>query len=235
MSRWYRLWGNLADTKDPVSIGAALARVEEGEPLWLPVFSTYGLAVGANDMYKLPDSLFKYIKPNEGSAEIIFRFVPRNSAEAEKPLLRAELRGADSEGNESLCTVQLSLTGNTIVLQAALNDEILETRPSLPLDGLDFVSAAIDFQFFENRIVVSVGLENAKTKTVDAWERLAVDFTPNGESGIRFGAAFEPEDPADSLSAVITEIALFYNEISPALEPVEDEEAEKNPTEIDED
>ncbi|MDR2343040.1 MAG: hypothetical protein LBD86_00735 [Spirochaetaceae bacterium] len=233
ISRWYRLWGNLADTKDPVSTGALLTRADDEEdPLWLPVFSTYGLAVGADDVYKLPDSLFKYVKPDEGSAEIIFRFVPRNNTAVEKPVLQAELRGADSEGIEGVCTVQLLLAENSLILQAACNEEILETRPSLPLDGDGFVSVAIDFRFFENHIEVSTGLENEKTRNVDTWERLTVNFIPNGEGGVRLGGSFETEKEeegtAAGVSAVITEIALLYNEISPALEPVEDEEAEES-------
>lgn len=238
MSRWYRLWGTLTDTKDPVSIGALLERADDEEvPLWFPVFSTYGLAVGANDRYKLPDSLFKYVKSGEGSAEILFRFVPWNTA-VEKPVLRAELHGKDRDGTERLCVVQLSLLENRLVLQAFCNDQVFETWPSLPLDGIDFVPAAVDFQFFENNIVVSMGLENDKTKSIDAWERLTVNnFVPNGEGSVWFGGRFETEAPEiseasvsseDSVSAVITEIALLYNEISPALEPVETEESEEN-------
>jgi hypothetical protein len=239
MSRWYRLWGNLADTKDPVSISALLARMDDREPLWFPVFSTYGLALGANDLYKLPDSLFKYVKQGEGSAEIVFRLVPVDNTAVEKPVFRADLQGKDGEGNESVCVIQLSLFENTLLLQASRNDEILEIRPSLPLDGLDFVPAAIDFQFFEDRIVVSMGIENVETNSIDTWERLTVDFVPNGEGSVWFGGFLKTEEPADSeavatnekpadsVSAVITEIALLYNEISPALEPVQDEESEE--------
>jgi hypothetical protein len=246
MSRWYRLWGNLSDTKDPVSISALLARMDDGEALWLPVFSTYGLALGANDPYKLPDSLFKYVKQGEGSAEIVFRFVPRDSEAVEKPIFRADLQGKDGEGNDGVYVIQLSLFENSLLLEASRNGEILETRPSLPLDGLDFVPAAIDFQFFEDRTVVGVGIEDVKTKSIDSWERLTIDFVPNGEGGVQFGGLLKTEvpaddivaneKPADSVSAVITEIALLYNEISPALEPVEDEESEEEIlTEITED
>ncbi|MDR2444954.1 MAG: hypothetical protein LBD44_03345 [Spirochaetaceae bacterium] len=233
MSRWYRLWGNLTDTKDPVSIGALFDRVDDREPLWLPVFSTYGLAVGTNDLYKLPDSLFKYVKSGEGSAEILFRLVPWDNTPVEKLIFMAELHGEDGEGNKSFCVVQLFLFENNLIFQTFCNDEISEARPSLPLDGIDFVSAAVDFQFFENSIVISVGLENVKTKSIDAWERLTINnFIPNDEGNVWFGGLFETESSGVGVSAVITEIALLYNEISPAFEqPVEAEETEENLTE----
>ncbi|MDR3356117.1 MAG: hypothetical protein LBO04_02905 [Spirochaetaceae bacterium] len=231
MSRWYRLWGNLTDAKDPVSIGALLTGADERDPVWLPVFNTYGLALGANDAYKFPDSLFKYVKPNEGSAEIMFRFAPSGNTAVEKPLLLADLPGEDTEGNETQCKIRLYLFENSLILEAAVNDEILEARPLLMFDGGGFVQTAIDFQFFDEHIVVSIGLENVKTHCIDTWERLTVDFIPNGEGRVRFGGFFETENPADTVSAVITEIALFYNEISPALEPAEDEDAEKDPEE----
>jgi hypothetical protein len=236
MSRWYRLWGNLTDTKDPVSISALLTRLDDVDALWLPVFSTYGLALSVGDPYKLPDSLFKYVRQGEGSVEIVFRFVPWDGEAVEKPIFRTDLQGKDGEGTDSVCVIQLSLFENTLLFQASRNGEILETRPSLPFGGYGFVAAAVDFQFFEDRIVVSLGIENVKTKSIDAWESLTIDFVPNGEGGVQFGgilktevsadseAVVSNEKSSDSISAVITEIALLYNEISPALSPVEDEE-----------
>ncbi|MDR1256558.1 MAG: hypothetical protein LBJ86_02290, partial [Spirochaetaceae bacterium] len=56
MSRWYRLWGDLTDYKSPANMTSVLARNDEAPAQWLPVSGTYGLAIGADDAYKLPGS-----------------------------------------------------------------------------------------------------------------------------------------------------------------------------------
>lgn len=223
-SRWYRLWGNTADAKDPSSAASKLVAADGTEELWLPVSGTYGLSVGTNDVYKLPGSFFRMIKKGEGSGEILLRFAPLGYAVSEKPILRAELR----DESDSVCVIRLSLLEDSLVLSAAHNEEVLQTRLPVTVDGGSFINAAIDFQFFEESLSVSIGLESVETGEIESWETLSAAFVPSGAGSLQFGFSDDDDDgeASDSASVVVTEIAVLYNEVSPAaVITTEDEES----------
>jgi hypothetical protein len=221
-SRWYRLWGSTADAKDPSSAASKLAAADGAEERWLPVSGTYGLAVGTNDVYKLPGSFFRLIKKDEGSGEILLRFAPVGKALSETPILRAELRD-DADG---ACFIRLSLLEDSLLLSTAYNEEVLQTRLPVTFDGDGFINAAVDFQLFEESLSVSIGLENTETGEIESWESIDVALVPSGTGSLQFGAYADGDDEvADSASVVVTEIAVLYNEVSPATVVIaEDEE-----------
>jgi hypothetical protein len=219
LNRWYRLWGNLKDTRDPASITAELIKIEGAEApqvQWLPVSGSYGLAVGARDSYQMPGDLFKQIQVNEGSGEIFFRFAPVNTA-ADSLLLSALLQNLDPANGS--CAVQAALGEQTLVLRVFYKDETYEAQVPLIYDEDGFISAALDFQFFETSVTVSIGVETPETKTIETWEQISFDFAAGGNGTIQFGGGFNTLETtditSDNITAILTEIATQYPAISP--------------------
>jgi hypothetical protein len=229
LSRWYRLWGDIADYKDPVNTASALVVTEGTVVRWLPVSGTYGLAIGADYAYKLPDSFFKQIRRDESIGEILLLFAPQNGSVAEGIVFQAELKGtyADDE-TDGVCMVWLSVHNYNLVLSASGYDRVVQTRLPLISGGSVFVSAAINFEFSETRTTISIGVGDIETGTIESWESLNVDFTANGEGGVQFGGLFTPtffldmEDVSNAYTGVLNEIALRYKEIP--LPPASNEE-----------
>ncbi|MDR2658614.1 MAG: hypothetical protein LBC27_01305 [Spirochaetaceae bacterium] len=225
LSRWYRLWGNLKDERDPLNTALGLIKTEDTPVRWLPVSGTYGLAIGVVDAYRLPGAFFKYIQNNEGSGELLFRFTPW-SGESDGPLLSAVLQNLNEEGG--VCSVWISLTEEFISLNVAYNDEIFEAQTPLVFDSDGFVSAALDFQFFEESTTVSLGLKTVETnfvEDIENWERISIGFIASKEGYIQFGGAFDTPDARrlNSVTSVLTEIAVLYPAVSPAIIPVDEQ------------
>ncbi|MDR1362422.1 MAG: MSCRAMM family adhesin SdrC [Spirochaetaceae bacterium] len=227
LSRWYRLWGNLKDSRDPASVSAELSKIEDTQTRWLPVPGSYGISIGAHDSYELPGDFFRHIRVNEGSGELLFRFLPAEDGDADKLLLTALLQGESADRSEKACVIQAALGEQALTLRVFYNDEIFETQTPLMFDKDNFVSAALDFQFFETTMTVSLGLESPETKSIETWERVSIDFAANGAGSLQFGGAFNVFDaaaaPLDSITATLSETAALYPAISPAVEPLEEE------------
>jgi hypothetical protein len=221
LNRWYRLWGNLKDTRDPASITAELIKKEnkDAQVQWLPVSGSYGLGIGAQDGYQVPGDFFKPIKVNEGSGEVLFRFAPVNAV-PDSLLLSAVLQDIDPANGS--CTVQVILGEQSMTLSASYKNEIYETQIPLIYDEDGFVSTALDFQFFETYITVSIGVETPTTKTIETWEQISFDFAAGSKGTIQFGGlnTLETLDiPSDNVTAIITEIAALYPVIGPPPPP----------------
>jgi hypothetical protein len=224
LSHWYRLWGDLADSKYPANTALALVGNEEAAARWLPVSGTYGLAIGTDDAYRLPGSFFKQIRRSEGSGEIRLFFAPQNGEAVEGTVLHAELRGRYAETEtDGVCLVWLSVYRDSLVLHASVEGGTVQVQTPLPVIGSVFVSAAIDFQFSETGTTVSIGAGNIETGAIEQWESLNIDFIASGEGNVQFGGTFEPpdsmEEPEDAYSGVLNEIGVRYNEISPSTPP----------------
>jgi hypothetical protein len=207
LNRWYRLWGNLKDTRDPASITAELIKtegVEDAQVQWLPVSGSYGLGIGARDSYQIPGDFFKQIQVNEGSGEVLFRFAPVNAV-PDSPLLSALLQDIDPANGG--CAIQAILGEQTMILRAFYKYETYETQVPLIYDEDGFVSAAIDFQFFETSVTVSIGVETPETKTIETWEQISFDFAAGGKGAIQFGGLNTLETaeiPSDHVTAILT-------------------------------
>ncbi|MDR2802990.1 MAG: hypothetical protein LBB22_01710 [Treponema sp.] len=239
LSRWYRLWGNFTDARDPANPAAELIKVGDAETLWLPLSGgAYGLAVGAENEYKLPGSFFKYIRQGEGSGELLFRFSPR-SGSAKNPVIAFNLRGVfelqDVE-EEGECAIYLSLTEENLEVKAVYREEVQHIRMPLIIDDSGFVSVAVDFQFFEKNTVISIGIEEAAAKKIENWESIDIEFMADGNGSIQFGGIFETsgsdedngEIPVDGTGAIFTEIAALYPPVSPVLEVVEEKDEQED-------
>jgi hypothetical protein len=226
LSRWYRLWGTLDDQKAPSSTVSLLARTDEGTARWLPVSGTYGLAIGADDAYRLPDSFFSRIRRGEGSGEILFLFAPQNGKAADGTILQAVLQGHYAEDeNDSVCHLWLSVYTDSLVLNTVGADGTLLTQ-QVPFPFADeniFVPASVDFQFSETGTTVSIGVGNIETGEIEQWESLEIDFIADGEGSVQFGGSFDlpvqTDEPAGAYPGILNEIALRYNEISPVAPP----------------
>ncbi|MDR0410287.1 MAG: hypothetical protein LBH18_07845, partial [Spirochaetaceae bacterium] len=225
LSRWYQLWGNLKDARDPANNAMKLVKSEDADICWQPAAGSYGLVINAKDSYKLPGEFFKYIQKNEGSGELLFRFLPVPGADG-SPLLTAILYDADYKTS---CTVLISLTGEAVALNVVYKDETLKAETPLIFDEDGFVSAALDFQFFEESITVSLGVETPEAKSIETWNSVPLDFIAGGKGYIQFGGAdnaLVADNTPLNMTAVLTEIATLYPAVSPAFTPVEEEKTE---------
>jgi hypothetical protein len=222
LSRWYKLWGNLTDTRDPGNTASALIPADDTEIQWQPVSDTYGLKAGPVNVYKIPGSFFKYIRQNEGSGEIRFRFSPYNTS-AETLLLKTDLRITDDEtGTETVYPMEFSLLEENLVLSVLVQnrqDGALRAQTPLLVDADGFISAAIDFQFFDDNAIISIGVEDTETASITTWEQIAIHGHAEGGGLIQFGGTFDNsygETHTAAYNFIVTELAVLYNEVSPA-------------------
>jgi hypothetical protein len=246
LSRWYKLWGNLTDTRDPANAASGLVPAAEGmEIQWQPVSDTYGLKIGTDAVYKIPGAFFKYIRKNEGSGEILFRFAPYDTS-AETLILKTDLLITDADGVQTAYPIELSLFEENLVLTVFVQNEQGEVlRAQTPLFVYDdgFISAAIDFQFFDDSIIISIGVENTETASITTWEHITLQGYAESDGVIQFGgiSGNSYEETSAAANFIVTDIAVLYPEVSPALilpkdgEDTDDENMETTEIEIIED
>jgi hypothetical protein len=229
LSHWYKLWGNLTDTRDPANAASGLVPADDMEIKWQPVSGTYGLKVGPANVYKIPGAFFKYIRQNEGSGEILFRFAPYDTS-TETLILKTELLTTNADDIQTAYPMELSLFEENLVLTVFVKNEeneVLRVQTPLIVSADGFVSAAIDFQFFDESVIIGIGVENTETASIEAWEHITIQGRAESDGVIQFGGIFDNSYEKTNTAAynfIVTEIAVFYAEVSPAAILPEDDE-----------
>ncbi|GHU41447.1 hypothetical protein FACS1894190_09550 [Spirochaetia bacterium] len=214
LGNWYQLWGDVHDTFDTSLKEKDL--VHNNETInWLPYLGTYGLQISTTNTYKLPDKLFTKIKFNEGSGQVLFRFIPTGNGALLYSTLQCE---------ENSWDIILSLEGNEISLGASGENQIIPDTITLPLiyDKNGFVTAALDFQFFDDSNVIALSLENEGD--FDKWYSIQLDGEVTGNGSVSFGNAGDDNAVTKNI-AIVTETAFRYVDVSPVKLQKEAEEA----------
>jgi hypothetical protein len=215
-SNWYKFWGNVNDTKDIKNEAKALVAVSKKPPLWLPYSGTYGLAVGAFNVWELPETPFMPILDGK-SARFLFRFAPRNDGN----FATAQIFDANTGLPHS---VQLALNGGILELTSEQKGVLLRAEAPLNNDSDGFVCAALEFKLAYGYIFISIITDLSSNEKIEETQTIQLKGHPDGKGSIFLGENLT-ESANRSIIAIISEIAVSYPEVRAIEEETEENEA----------
>ncbi|MDR2901102.1 MAG: hypothetical protein LBV20_06240 [Treponema sp.] len=160
---WYQFAGNVEPSKNSARNDAVLVKTQESPPRWEPLSDVYGLLIGENDIYDIPD--FSVVLNNENDAEydlytLNMRFAPKN----EGTLFRGSFETDGSNLSELILELVQEKDGLALSIQ---NDSVLY-RESILIDLFTdqrFIVTALNFYSFNNTFFAYLELENPLLRT----------------------------------------------------------------------
>jgi hypothetical protein len=192
---WYQLWGTLDDAKAPGNSGRRLISLYAQPPRWIPFGGMYGLLVGADDIYTLPEMPFKLSGDAQGTGRILFHFAALSAgsilnirfAGGEAPA-RAEDQDAEASLPMGTADLDLAFTGDALILRIASGSASREE--SLELDSEEansFITVVVEFTIAQDHLDAELRLENPAGTTGPLSIALAAPIS--GDGALRFGSS----------------------------------------------
>jgi hypothetical protein len=175
MSQWYKFWGNLGDSMAPTATEKSLIPRGTRPTRWSPAEGLYGLAIGPEDIYLLPEFAFDFSGGEKGGG-FLFHFKPLSPG----LVFQASFRDTDSpaEGlrmsllnREDSCSLVLESGGRSIETPVAGN-----------VFRGDFIPVAVGFRIDENLFTVVLNAGN-QSESVE----MALSGGLSGEGSLQFG------------------------------------------------
>jgi hypothetical protein len=215
--RWYQLRGDLHDT---TAADGDLAAQNKTAPKWQPHISNYGLAVGPQDVYILPEVIFLPLRTGTSASpsgdtiggisrgQILLRFAPVS----EGVIFSGRFtRSRTSAVNDTAVpALELSWSGTELLLNVTAGDESYEERIPQTFSG-GFITAVINVQFDADRLSAGLQLDSAQFKPGEHAVTLPEPlngkgvFQIGGGSGVNSGAR---NSAASSPAAIISELGI---------------------------
>jgi hypothetical protein len=147
ISQWYKFWGNLGDSMAPTATEKSLIPRGTRPMRWSPSEGLYGLSIGPEDIYLLPEFTFDF-SGEEKSGGFLFRFKSLSPG----LVFQASFRNVNSsvEGlrmslfsQEDSCSLVLESGGRSVKLSAAGSARSGE-----------FIAAAVNFRIDDDLFTV---------------------------------------------------------------------------------
>jgi hypothetical protein len=187
-THWYQFENNLLDAKNPGDPARRLRAATGQDPRWVPWGPIYGLSIGPEDTYFLPDSPLLLSGDEQGSGQILFRLV----LQANGTIMKAVFTSDDTRADP--LDMDLSLSEETLVLRLYSGDASSEVR--LPPDAKDrdtqaltigdFVALGITFSIQGAQFTAQVYLEDPGMASKPCTITLAAPLT--GEGFLQYGS-----------------------------------------------
>ncbi len=212
---WDQFAGNVNPAEKALKNNAVLVKTQESPPRWAPLSSVYGLVIGEDDIYRIPD--FSAALNTESNTEYDFyalhiRFAPKN----EGTLFQGQFKTAGSDLLSLNLAVLLEKDGIVFHIQ---NGQNMYTE-IIPVDlfaAEDFLTASLNFYSFKNKFSAFLELQNPPSSTQEV--SISYGGTLSGGGTFSFGAkrssAEEPvtdENVPDTKSPDIAIIDEFFLE-----------------------
>jgi hypothetical protein len=176
ISQWYKFWGNLGDSMAPTATEKALIPRETKPIRWSPAEGLYGLSIGPEDIYLLPEFAFGF-SGGGGSGSFLFHFKPLSSG----IVFQASFR--DSQSSVEGLRMSLLNRENSCSLVLESGGRSSEITTDIPFRQGEFVPVAVDFS-------VKDALFTAVLNTKDRSEPVEIILSGvlSGEGSLQFGA-----------------------------------------------
>lgn len=191
---WYQFAGNVEPEKQSLRNDAILVKTQENPPRWEPLSGIYGLVIGEDDTYTVPD--FSVILDQESETEydlysLHMRFSPQN----EGTLFRGQFDTADSD--LSSLSLEVLFENEAIVLSVQSGPTIFVK--SIPADLFShkrFVVTVLQFYAFQHEFFARLDLQAPLFST----DTIVIRYkgTLKGEGELQLGA---DENPANGIFA----------------------------------
>jgi hypothetical protein len=187
---WYRFWGTLDDAKAPNNPERRLVSLYAKTPRWAPFGGIYGLLVGRDDVYTLPESPFKLAKDEQGTGRLLFHL----AALSEGAIVNIRFAGGETTGDAQetpdspadTAELDLSFAGDVLILRIASNDASREESLALSGDEASgFITVMVEFAIAPDHFDAELRLENPAVTTGPLSIVLAAPLS--GAGVVRFG------------------------------------------------
>ncbi len=181
---WYEFKGNLEPSKESRWNGAILVKTQENPPRWEPLSDVYGLVVGPDDAYDIPD--FSVSLNNESDTEydlhtLKIRFAPKN----EGTLFQGSFKTAGSDVPSLNMEVLIEKEGLLLFIQNG-SEVYQELISSDLLANKEFIITTLNFYSYKNEFSAYLELQKPLLST----KKIAIPYkgTLSGDGIFRFGA-----------------------------------------------
>lgn len=206
---WYQFQSSLLDAKSPGESGRSLRPATGKPPRWLPCEGTgmYGLAIGPDDRFLLPDNAFLLPLGEEGVREILFRLVPLGEGLLWKGVFKTgDKTQPDSEGLTMTVSllqgqISLSLSRGTLSSAETLESETIKTGTPITL--------TIHFEMKGVFFTASVYLEGVPMEMKPLTMGLPEPLT--GKGAFQLGGA---SDTGAETALILTEMGIVFTQAS---------------------
>ncbi|MDR2397886.1 MAG: hypothetical protein LBD74_03890 [Spirochaetaceae bacterium] len=178
---WYQLQNKLLDTKNPQDLKKSLRPTTQERIHWAPHGGIYGLSVGPQDIYRLPELPVLLADDEQGVGDLVFRALFR----APGTVAQAVFTG-DDPAVEAV-KLALSFTGETVILHVASSSRSQEEALHLPSPVLqDFLALRLAFTIQKHQFTAQVALADRDAQSKPCAIPLAAPL--NGDGRWQFGA-----------------------------------------------
>jgi hypothetical protein len=146
---WYQFDGNIAPSENSVKNDAVLVKTQESPPRWEPLSDIYGLVIGEDDSYEIPN--FSVSLNNESDTEYDLYTLNTNFSPQNKGTL---FQGIFKPNGSDLSSLHLEvlLEENEIVLSLQNGKDIFtESIPVEFSENKDFIITKLQFYAFQNQ------------------------------------------------------------------------------------
>ncbi|MDR2159336.1 MAG: hypothetical protein LBP23_04625 [Treponema sp.] len=178
ISQWYKFWGNLGDSRAPTATEKSLVPKETRPIRWIPADGIYGLSIGPEDIYLLPEFTFDFSGEERGGA-FLLRFKPLSPGIVFQAFFRK--KGSPEEGlRMSLLNGEDSFS--LILESGGHSSEIPVTKASWPGE---FIPVILGFSISDNLFTVALHTEGEnQPESAD----ILLPAPLSGEGNLQFGA-----------------------------------------------
>jgi hypothetical protein len=183
---WYQFAGNLEAEDSAIKNDAVLVQTQQNPPRWEPFSNIYGLVIGEEDSYGIPD--FAVSLNNENDTEYDFyslsmRFSPKNIG----TLFRASFNTADS--SLSSLDIEVLLEENELILSLRNGSDLY--RKSISADLLtekNLVMTNLNFYAFKNQFLAYLELQDSLSSPLST-EHIIIPYSGvlSGDGTFVFG------------------------------------------------
>lgn len=208
---WYQFWGNLWDSKAPVMTEKALVPMGGGIPRWHSAGTVYGLSVGPEDIYFLPNSIFTSPEASSRGEQKSGRFLFRMETLGEGTIFHALFKGLNPADEVYM---DLSYNGESYGLSLKTRERGLEARLNAELRTGDADTLILDFSSGDTVFSAQLSFEDNRTPPTEPLF-LAAGGPISGEGVFQFGRGLEENaDPGQEripghVTAVIDEFVVL--------------------------
>ncbi|MDR1900107.1 MAG: hypothetical protein LBQ55_08875 [Treponema sp.] len=176
ISQWYKFWGNLGDSKAPTATEKSLIPQGTRPIHWSPAEGLYGLSIGPEDMYLLPEFSLGF-SGEEGNGSFLFRFKPLSPGVVFLASFRS--KNTSTEG------LRMSLVnrGDSCALtleSGGLSSEIPIAKESY---SGEFIPVILDFGVRDRLFTVSL-----RTEDISGSAEIFLSEPLSGGGSLQFGA-----------------------------------------------
>jgi hypothetical protein len=209
---WYQFQSNLLDSKAPTESRRNLRPENNKLPRWVPHEGSgmYGLSIGPEDIFSLPDASFMLSPGEQGLGHLLFRLVPLSDGILFHATFKIPHKTVSSSDTLDM---KLSLTNGNLFLTLMIGTvSYTEVIDAGLIEMGNFITPTIHFEIKGDLFTASVNLEGTDREIKPITMGLPAPLT--GEGTFQLGAEI---DKTHTPVAIFNEIGVIFTKMP--LEP----------------